>query len=204
MIAFNYYYPSFGGLIAIDSFKYNTIGEMIARIGTNILSPQYNYIEHYAYNLRGNVTKIDIASHNGGTVFIPGYTEFLSLKYDAKANFTSGSLWTKFLFFHSGYDGFPFLWNMFSMNNAVNYQWLQDAAGDGLLAFSTINYNNKGFANAINIDFSDLVTGEDYGVFTRTSSSTCDNALSNLLSSKSLLFKEKINTNRYGLPLVIK
>lgn len=206
-VALNYYFPSYGGLIAIDSFKYNIKGEIISDIVTNVLFSQYNNIEHYTYDLKGNVVKVDIAAHNGGTIFNPGYTEFTEANYDNKPNFTAGSIWTKFLLFHSGYSGLPFLWELFSKNNAVNYKWLQDAAGDGLLASSTFSYNTEGFANNINIDFTDILTGEDYGIFTRTSSSTCDAVpFSNQQTepARPLLFKEKINKNKLGLPSLIR
>jgi hypothetical protein len=200
-----YYYPAFGGLLEIDSFRYNLRGEMIKRIVTDVNNPEYNSIETYSYNNFGNVVKVDIAAYNGGTVYNPGYTEFSASKYDSKPNFMTGSVWSKFMFFNTEYDGGPYLWMLFSKNNAANYIWTYDDAGDSYSVTSSFQYNNAGFANNINMDYYDNVAAQDLGIFTRTSSSTCDAsavALQHPLS-KSLLHLNNPKQLERGLPLLI-
>ncbi len=202
-IALYYYYPNFGGLIAIDSFYYNFHGQIIQRVIKGGQNSQYGgTIESYTYDYSGNVIKVDTRDYGVGAVNISGYTEFTSSKYDNKPNFLSINPWTKYLFFHSDYDGRSFLWTQFSRNNAANFVWTYDAQGDNYSVTSTFQYDNKGFATSVSMDWND--TGNDLGIFTRQNTSTCDVASTAPLmpATKLSLIRNRLNKAGKQLPIV--
>lgn len=174
----NYYYPGItypvnDGLIGIDSFEYNTKGEMIKRGITNLLFPQYNSGETYEYDMNGNVTKVSVAAQNGGTVFIPGYVVNEVSGYDHKRSFMGGNKWLKFILFHT--ELFPTdYFRMFSKNNPVAWTWGYDGGYNPISAEYV--YNDKGFANSINLHLFDIDGVTELIAFTENSSSTCDDS----------------------------
>ena len=160
----------YGGYIAIDSFHYNFRGEMI-KIGlTNLPYPNYNSAEIYDYDNKHNVTKVTLKSANGGTAFIPGYTEYEATKYDDKPDFMSGNQWLKYILIDAGIDQYN--WMMFSVNNVVNWHWGYQGGYNPVT--STLQYNAKGFATTVSLHVFDVEGGTDLLDFTRNSSSTCD------------------------------
>ena len=165
----NYFRPDYGGVIAIDSFQYNFLGQMVKRGITNKLNPIYNSFQKYSYDNRGNVTKVVQSAQNGGTVYATPVTIFEGLQYDSKRNFTAGNQWIKYLFFYN--DIADYAPTMFSVNNAVNWRW---GYGDNYTATvtSTLSYNTEGFANIFNCHLAD---SDGFLLdYTRTNTSTCD------------------------------
>jgi hypothetical protein len=167
----NYYYPSFGGLIAIDSFYYNFKGELIKIGHNNLISPDNNFAETYEYDENHNVAKVTWEAQNGGTVFLPAFTAYEVSKYDHKPNFMSGNQWIKYILMHSELDSYIFM--MFSANNAVDWHW--GFQGGFNAVTSTLEYNSDGFANKVNLHLFDVDGVTELIAFTRLSSSTCDN-----------------------------
>ncbi len=182
-VAYDYYYPSLGGIIAIDSFRYNLFGKITDRFGTNINNPEYNYDEQYTYDWQGNMVKTFVTVHNGGTVYAPGFLEFTASKFDQKPNFLGGNIWLHYLFFYSDWDASPYYYNLFSRNNAKNYKWYYDLSGDSYTVKSTFTYDQQGFATEDDMDFYDNTAQADLGIFSRFSTSSCD------VTGKSLLTK---------------
>jgi hypothetical protein len=178
-IAYDYYYPALGGLESIDSFRYDFLGRITDRLGTNIYNPQYNYDEHYTYDLHGNVVKTDVKAHDGGTVYNPDLLEFTASKYDSRLNILGANTWIKFLFFYSSLDATPFYYTLFSNNNAQNYFWYYDFAGDSYAVTTAFTYNPKGFATNSAMDFYDNIGQQDLGVFNRSALSSCDETAHN-------------------------
>ncbi len=166
----NYYYPAFGGLISVDSFHYNIKGEMIRMDETNIINPQNNLAETYTYNDMHNVTRVTWEAENGGTVFTPVFVAYQVSKYDNKLNFMSGNQWIKYILLHSELDAYTFM--MFSVNNAVDWHWGFQGGYNAIT--STLEYDNDGFANKVNLHLFDVDGVTELVAFTRTSTSTCD------------------------------
>ena len=204
-VALNFNYPNFGGLVAIDSFKYNWLGQVSARILHNVFHPEYNFIERYTYNDVGNAIKVDIKAHSGGTVFLPGFTEFTASKYDSKLNLIASSPLLRYLFLHSDYDGMPFSIMSSSVNNASSYKWLYDDAGDSYSVKSKFDYNAQGFPNMISMDWYDDANAQDLGIFTRLSFTTCDVNVTALAGPKQASFIQNLKkAARPGLPITTK
>lgn len=172
----NYYSPLNGGLIAVDSFKYNILGEMVKIGVTNVRNPIFNKAEYYDYDNKGNVKKVMMVAQNGGTVYDTLFTEYEVLTYDNKPNFMSGNQWLKYVFFYSELDTYVF--KMFSRNNAADWLWRPEAYKayfpDAYFLSDTFEYNDKGFTNKIHIRFSSFQGAEDYFDALQLSSSTCD------------------------------
>jgi len=63
---------------------------------------------------------------------------------------------------------------LFSKNNARNYVWHQDDISLWSVT-STFKYDNDGFADTVNMDWYDEIAKQEFGMFSRYSSSTCDN-----------------------------
>lgn len=166
----NYYRPDYGGLIGIDSFHYNLLGELIKMGSTNLLSPQYNLGETFDYDDMHNVTKVTWKAENGGTIFLPAFTAYEVSKYDHKLNFMSANQWIKYLMIDSELDSYDFM--MFSKNNAVDWHWGYQGGYNPIK--STLEYDNEGFANKVNLHLFDMDGVTEELAFTRTSSSTCD------------------------------
>jgi hypothetical protein len=175
-----YYYPAFGGLISIDSFHYNFIGEMTKMGETNLLSPAYNLSQTYTYDNNHNVTKVTWEAQNGGTVYTPAFSAYEVSKYDHTFNFMSGNQWIKYILMHSELDSYVFM--MFSTNNAVDWHW--GFPGGYNAVTSTFEYNNEGFANKVNLHLFDVDGVTELIAFTRASSSTCDNTVQNNAAQK--------------------
>jgi hypothetical protein len=175
----NYYSTLNGGLIVIDSFQYNRFGQM-TKIGiTNVLRPIFNRAENYEYDKLGNVIKVRMAGENGGTAYDTLFTEYEVLKYDQNANFMAGNQWLKYMFFYTQLD--PYIFMMFSRNNAADWLWRPEAYKnyfpDAYFLSSTFDYNNKGFANKVNMRFYDFLGSANYFEVSRLASSTCDAAV---------------------------
>ena len=201
----NYYYPGYGnvvnGLIANLKFEYDSKGEIIKVGSTNFVLPQYNLAETYEYNNNSNVTKVFLASQNGGTVYIPGFIENEASKYDNKPNFKGGSKWLKFILFDSGVDPADYF-RMFCRNNPIVWNWggpLSEQSGIGYY-----EYNIQGFANKV--DFHLLnPDGTDALERIELSSSTCDAAPLKSQSLPLTLSKESAmpSKNLLNLPTTI-
>jgi hypothetical protein len=177
----NYYYPSYGGLISIDSFSYNFKGELVKIGRTNLMNPDYNLAETYEYDDNHNVTKVTWEAQNGGTVFLPAFTAYEVSTYDHKLNFMSGNQWIKYILMHSELDTYTFM--MFSANNAVD--WHMGFQGGYNAITSTLEYNSDGFANKVNLHLFDVDGVTELIAFTRSSSSTCDNSVQDKLAERS-------------------
>lgn len=152
-------------------FKYDQHGNIIQYRQVNHWYEGYNYTLDIDYNRRGNVKKI-VRTPDGGTAF----TEYTFETYDNRQNFMNASQWTKFMLLNTGFD--PYYALLFSENNAIKWSW-QYAPGAPALDFnSKLNYTGRGFANNVFIHLKDS-DGSEYGDFTRTSCSTCDNDCGN-------------------------
>jgi hypothetical protein len=201
-IAYDFIYPAFGGLQAIDSFQYDFLGRITHRFGTFINNPVNNYDEHYTYDWKGNVVKTDVKGHDGGTGYNPGFLEFTASTYDNKPNIMGGNPWFKYLFFYSFVDATPFYYSIFSQNNAQNYNWYYDIAGDSYSVNSTFTYDNKGFATNDAMDFYDNVGQTDIGIFNRTALAACDvqPPAQNFAVPRTLPLMEKTKTRMQQIP----
>ncbi|MDZ4794045.1 MAG: hypothetical protein SGI83_07185, partial [Bacteroidota bacterium] len=196
----NYFRPDYGGVIAIDSFQYNSLGQMVKRVITNRLYPIYNSFQKYVYAKSGNVTKVVQSAQNGGTVYATPVTTFEGLQYDKKRNFTGGNQWIKYLFFYSEITDYAPA--MFCVNNAVNWRW---GYGDDYTATvtSVLLYNTEGFANIFNCHYAD---SDGYLFdYTRTNNSTCDEPAKPLVHGY-LNTKRSVKLSKYtgNIPMTTK
>lgn len=202
-----YYYPSAGKQFVIDSFKYNSAGQMIERVFNNVRLSTYNFTENYTYNKNRNIEKVDIKASNGGTFYNPGYEELVATKYDSRPNFISQNPWIKYVFFHSTFDLSPYLWGALSKNNISDFTWTFDPALDPNSATSIFYYDNQGFANDIVSHWYDPVTNEDFGEYTRASYSSCDIISlnnSNKPELKKSLLQQRLKNIHSSVPLTVR
>ena len=170
--AMYYYNPRFGGLIAIDSFKYNQKGEMIKWTNINVMDPSYNSSSIYEYDNNRNVKRVITGPDNGGTNLSASFVEYEVTKYDNQYNFISGNQWLKYILMHSGFEPYEFM--QFSANNPLNWTW-GDPSDSPLEITSEVKYNSKGFMNKVIMTF--LYEGElafDEWLPERLATSTCD------------------------------
>ena len=203
-----YYNPSYGGLLAIDSFKYNYKGEMIKRITVNAQDPSYNFSSVYEYDNHRNVTRVITKSDNGGSYILAPFVEYEVTKYDNQYNFMSGNQWMKYILFYSSYTNYEFM--MFSANNALDWTIGEPSGLYPTDITSDVVYNQKGFINKITLHLSDN-EGTDYSDFVpvRLATSTCDaGKISNINSKKqstsaSSVFQKIMKSKGYKIPSTI-
>ena len=169
----HYYNPDYGGLLAIDSFKYNYKGEMIKRIVVNAQDPSYNQSSVYEYDNHRNVKKVITMADNGGTNIPAPYVEFEVTKYDNQYNFMSGNQWMKYILLYSNYQNYLFM--MFSANNALDWTIGEPSGLYPVHITSDVKYNQQGFINKQTLHITDD-EGTDYTDFipVRLATSTCD------------------------------
>lgn len=184
----NYYHPLFGGLIAIDSFRYNLKGELIKWTKINARKTSYNSSFIYEYDNNGNVKKVISQAEAGGTEIGAPYIEFSASEYDHHYNFISGNHWIKYILLHTYLQACQFM--IFSVNNAIKWHWNSQSISAPTLYFtSDMEYDDQGFANKITMHVSTMKDGgyNDW-TFVRRSTSTCNPALkSNSMQHAKLL-----------------
>ncbi len=200
----NYYYPSYGGLIDVDSFDYNFKGELIKIGQTNLISPDYSLAQTYDYDENHNVVKVTWEAQNGGTVFSPAFTAYEVSKYDHRFNFMSGNQWMKYILMHSELDTYVFM--MFSANNAVDWHWGFQGGYNAIT--STLEYDSEGFANKVNCHLFDVDGVTELFAFTRSSNSTCDKITENNTTAQMLQLSPPVHSkftpkNSTHLPLTL-
>ena len=99
----------------------------------------------------------------------------------------------------------PFSFMSWSRNNASTYKWIYDDKGHSYSVTSSFNYNPWGFANSITMAWFDDAAGEDIGIFTRASSTTCDDTLQRLKQQPSTnlqLLQKRLQKSHNGLPVI--
>lgn len=161
--------PPPSGLVAVDTFRYNILGQLIIQGEDNRLSPEYNNTRRYEYNSSGNVTNVTISAQNGGTVFATPVVLYQGTRYDNKYNVFGSNQWLKYIFYTT--DLSDYVYAMHSVNNAADWNW---GFGGGYVATVTaaITYNTQGFANFFNNHLIDT-DGNEFD-FTEQCTSTCD------------------------------
>jgi hypothetical protein len=166
-----YYRPADGGLISIDSFCYNTIGELVKKVNTDLQRTSNNNVQNFEYDYKGNLKKVTITANNGGTKYCPAVTAFEATRYDSTYNFMAGNQWIKYVLFYSDMEDFGYL--LFSVNNALDWKWGY-TEGNAYTVTSTTQYNADGFAKTITGHYFDKDGVTALTDFTRVNTSTCD------------------------------
>ncbi len=171
-----YIRPDFGGLIAIDSFSYNLLGQRTKMVTHNLLFGGV-YIYKYQYDNRANLKKVTEATIINGVESSPSL-RFEGLQYDNKYNALSGNQWLKYLFDLSDFDDYKFL--QLSVNNALDWKWYYS---DDYPYYSNVYsykftsgliYNTQGFANTRNGQYFDTDGITELGPFIQMNNSSCD------------------------------
>jgi len=182
-----YIRPDFGGLISVDSFSYNIVGQRTKMITHILLSGADNkLIYKYQYDNRGNLKKLTSATVTNGIESSPELV-FEGLRYDNKYNALSGNQWLKYLFDLTDFTDYSYL--QFSVNNALDWKWYY---GDDIAysVTSSLIYNSQGFANTRNGHYFDTDGVTELASFTQLNISSCD-ATAPRLTQKASIFKNR-------------
>ncbi|MFT3678961.1 MAG: hypothetical protein QM791_01735 [Ferruginibacter sp.] len=169
----NYYttncadYGMADSLSAVMYFKYDNDGRIIQYKHINLWYPGSDYALGFSYNSKGNLKAVFRKTQAGAS-----FTEYAFKEYDNRSNFMGTNPWIKFMMLNTGFDPYYFL--LFSENNASRWNWAYDPTAPTLYFTSKFKYNNFGFANNTYLHLKDS-DGVEYGDFTRTSCSACDN-----------------------------
>lgn len=182
-----YIRPDFWGLIAVDSFSYNLIGQRTKRVLHNILSGN-TYIYRYQYDNKANLKTITLATIINGVESSPSL-RYEGLRYDNKYNAFSGNQWLKYLLDYTDFDDYNTL--QLSVNNALDWKWYYSndyPYYSNVFSYkftSSFSYNSQGFAQLRNGRFFDTDGVTEIGSFTQSNISTCDTNSPNLNQNNS-------------------
>jgi hypothetical protein len=190
-----YYRPDQGGLISIDSFHYNTAGQLIKRENHNLLDPSFNNAQKFEYNTKGNLKKVTIKSQSGGSVFNPAVVAFEATRYDENLNFMGGNQWIKYLLFYSDMEDYAYL--LFSVNNAMDWKWGYPE-GNVYKVTSILKYNADGFATSVIGRYFDTDGVTELTSFSRSNTSTCDTPAANHPAGTNKLVQPNRNTSLHN------
>ncbi len=185
-----YIRPDFGGLIAVDSFSYNILGQRTKRVVHNILSGN-TYIYRYQYDNRGNLRNITLATIINGIESSPSL-RYEGLRYDNKYNAFSGNQWLKYILEYTDFDEYTTL--QFSVNNALDWKWYysfdypyySNVVSNKFT--SSFTYNTQGFAKIRSGRFFDTDGVTEIGTFIQSNVSSCDTSAPKL-NQKGSAFK---------------
>lgn len=202
-----YIRPDFGGLIAIDSFSYNLLGQRTKRVMQNLLFGG-TYIYKYQYDNRANLKKVTLATIIDGIESSPSL-RFEGLQYDNKYNALSGNQWLKYILDYTEFDDYNFL--QLSVNNALDWKWYfsEDYPYySNVYSYkftSGLNYNTQGFANTRNGHYFDTDGVTELASFMQLNTSSCDASAPRLNQQPSVFKNRKtIKAEIFHLPYANK
>ena len=165
-----YIRPDLGGLIEIDSFSYNILGQRTKMIIQNLLSGNTKSIFRYQYDNGSNLKKIIVAGISNGIESSPAIL-FEATRYDNKHNALSGNQWLKYILDLTEFTDYSYL--QLSVNNALDWKWYY---GDGISysVTSSLVYTPQGFATTRNGHYFDTDGITELLAFTQSNVSSCD------------------------------